>query len=184
MPVSHPEMPTRPIEAGGDFAAFYDRTSSWVYGLVVRIVGDHDRAGDVVAAAFANAARWPELDDSARRKRLVNCARELALADRALTGRATPAAGAMDAGRAAPPGAAAAGAIVPLRRPSGSAPIQGVWSRLEAIDREILSLAYFQGATVAAIAAAANRSESDVRARLRQALGRVAAHSKVREARP
>lgn len=68
------------------------------------------------------------------------------------------------------------------RRRAAAGPMAGVWLRLDRMDPEVLTLAYFQGATVAAIAAAVDRSETEIRGRLRPALGRVAADSKVREA--
>lgn len=171
MPVSQQQLPAAPVGAGADFAAFYDQTAAWVYGLVLRIVGDDARAATVLTAAYREAARWTDLDEPARRSRVLRRARELALLERRHPKRP-----------AARTGAGAS--VVPMRPAAGIAPVQDAWSRLDPMDREILGLAYFQGSTVAAIAAAVGGSETEVRARLRQALGRVAAHSKAREARP
>lgn len=173
MPVSQQQLPAAPAGAGADFAAFYDQTAAWVYGLVLRILGDDARAATVLTAAYREAVHWTGLDEPARRARVLHRARELALLERRHTKRP-----------AARTGAGTGASVVPMRHAAGIVPVQDAWSKLEPMDREILGLAYFQGSTVAAIAAAVGESESNVRARLRQALGRVAAHSKAREARP
>lgn len=173
MPVSQQQLPAAPGGAGADFAAFYDQTAAWVYGLVLRIVGDEARAAAVLTAAYREAAHWTPLDEPACRSRLLQRARELALFEHRRTKRPAPRTG-----------AGGGASVVPMRPAAGIAPVQDAWSRLQPMDREILGLAYFHGSTVAAIAAAVGESESEVRARLRQALGRVAAHSKAREARP
>jgi RNA polymerase sigma-70 factor (ECF subfamily) len=152
--------------AGSAMAALYDRTAPWVYGLILRIVRDETPAAAVTARVYDEASRWDGPADQIDR-RLLQRAREIALQERA-EGEAP----------------AAAGSVVPLVRPAIAATMKDACGRLAPMDREILTLAYFKGCSVRAIAAMVGAPVPDVNARLRRGLASLAAESNRLEAHP
>jgi DNA-directed RNA polymerase specialized sigma24 family protein len=151
----------------------YDRAAAVAYGLALRITGDPHRAEAILVAAFTAAAGWPDdLGGCSAFDRLVQDVRARALAHRRVSD------------GPGPPDAGGATVVGFCRDPHAIAAVRGALAGLDAMDREILDRAYFEGQSAAALAARFGVGEPEVRRRLRAALVRVAAARTRSEVKP
>jgi RNA polymerase sigma-70 factor, ECF subfamily len=187
----HPAEPTRrprsarqvhTLNGGAAWDSFYDRTSPFVFGVLLRILGTRREAERLLERIYRDAAgAWRAVPETQRQSWILRRGREAAIGTLRLDRRA----GASSEGRSAGCDRTADGppqepdsTVVPLSRLARSRlQARAALARLEPMDREMLEWAYFGGLSARAIAARSGLAEGEVRQRLRAALFRLSARS-------
>lgn len=153
-------------------AAVFDQYSSLVHRIAVRLVGSAD-AADVVQEVFVSLWDHPDAFDPDRgtlRTFLAVVARRRGIDQLRRTGRrqARQARAAQDGPRVAPSVDEAAFALMAAQR------VHDALGRLPAEQRRAIELAYLDGLTSQAVAAAMDSPEGTAKSRLRLGLRRLA----------